>query len=301
MDFNIKVTDEMLKDREKLANLLLQNSLVLDFLKSNELSNEVVKKYPYRFKGWLENISKCEGCKGLKDCKQPVEGEIQYLVFDGILKLEPKLCKYAKEDKNKRAHLSNFWINQMPEDNYNVMLSSIELINDDISNLMSNVLDNIQDENETKGLYIHGAVGVGKTYVACGVANYYAKNGKTVCFINVPKWISTMKGLIYDSFSFERQIEMMNKASIVVLDDIGAESVTPWVRDELLFPILNERMNNSKKTFFTSNDDFETLQIHFSHTSQLGEEKLKAERIMERIKKISKPFKFKGINRRNNV
>ena len=106
-----------------------------------------------------------------------------------------------------------------------------------------------------------------------------------------------MKTLLDDPQEYEKQIRILSKVDFAVFDDIGAESVTPWVRDELLFTVLNERMENHKLTYFTSNEDLKTLEDHFAYTS-MGEEKMKAVRMMERVKKLSKPLEIKGKNRR---
>ena len=45
-------------------------------------------------------------------------------------------------------------------------------------------------------------------------------------------------------------------AEVLVLDDIGAEQSTPWVRDEILQVILQYRMQEDLPIFFTSNFEF---------------------------------------------
>ena len=41
----------------------------------------------------------------------------------------------------------------------------------------------------------------------------------------------------------------MREANILMLDDIGAEEVTPWVRDEVIGPLLHYRMVHELPTF----------------------------------------------------
>ena len=78
----------------------------------------------------------------------------------------------------------------------------------------------------------------------------------------------------------------MSKAPLLLIDDIGAENLTDWGRDEVLCPILNIRMEAKLPTFFTSNLDINMLEEHLS-TSKSGVDKLKARRIMERINQLS--------------
>ena len=56
-------------------------------------------------------------------------------------------------------------------------------------------------------------------------------------------------------------------SEVLILDDIGAEQSTPWVRDEILQVILQYRMQEDLPTFFTSNFDFEDLEKHFAKES----------------------------------
>ena len=66
-------------------------------------------------------------------------------------------------------------------------------------------------------------------------------------------------------------------------DDLGAEAITPWSRDEILCPILQHRMDNNLTTFITSNFSLTNLEQHLAQTKD-GVEVVKAKRIIERIK-----------------
>ena len=297
MEINIPINEEMIKEKQELIASLKKDALVQSFLASKQLDETIVEQFPFRIQKGVANLRKCEGCTGLDACTQPLKGQVNALSYDGILRLEPRLCAFASAYKQERAHLSRFWINQMPEHLKTVSIKQIDQSKEgaDYLRALAEVTMNlIQPE---QGLFLYGAVGTGKTYLAGCIANYFARKGQSVVFVQTPGWISKMKGMFNDPDNFERELEMMKKASVVILDDIGAESVTSWVRDELLFPILNERMENHRLTYFTSNEELSTLEEHYAYTS-MGEEKMKAVRMMERIKKLSKPVEIKGKNRR---
>ena len=300
IDINIKLDDQMIIEKDELIKCLKTNKMVNAFIMENNLNNDIITMFPYRFKLWLTNLKKCEKCTGLHSCKQQTNGQYDNLVYDGFLRLEKKYCNYYLTKSSQNAHMKNYWINDLPPKYF---LNDIK--NVDLSNVKSTykkaygfILDYF-DSEDSKGLFLFGNTGVGKTYLATCACNYYAKENKKVAFINLPTWISKMKLCMNDKIEFEKQIEMFKKAYFVVIDDIGAESVTPWVRDELLFPILNYRMDNNKKTFFTCNESFESLKDHYSFSAALGEEKLKAHRIMERIQTLAIEVELKGDNLRN--
>ena len=79
-----------------------------------------------------------------------------------------------------------------------------------------------------------------------------------------------------------------------MLDDIGAEAMSSFVRDDVLGAILQFRMLENLPTFFTSNFDFKQLEHHLTYTQRGEAEEMKAARIMERIKYLAKPIPIGG-------
>ncbi|MCT7885800.1 MAG: primosomal protein DnaI, partial [Lactobacillus iners] len=97
--------------------------------------------------------------------------------------------------------------------------------------------------------------------------------------------------------SLTDKIMKIATATIVIFDDIGAESLTEWSRDEVLGVILQRRMDNQLPTFFTSNMNFDALTIHFAQVKNSYDD-VKAKRLMERIRCLSKEVFVGGENRR---
>ncbi len=116
--------------------------------------------------------------------------------------------------------------------------------------------------------------------------------------VYVPELFRELKSSIGDS-TLNEKLEAIKKEPVLMLDDIGAESMSSWVRDEILGPILQFRMLDNLPTFFTSNYDFQGLEHHLTYSQRGEEEKLKARRVMERIKYLAEPVSVTGRNRRN--
>ena len=89
----------------------------------------------------------------------------------------------------------------------------------------------------------------------------------------------------------------LENVPILLLDDIGAEKVTEWGRDEILGTILQTRMNTGMPTFFTSNLTITELEKHLSLTKD-NEDVVKAKRIIERIKYLTDDIELLGNNYR---
>jgi primosomal protein DnaI len=73
--------------------------------------------------------------------------------------------------------------------------------------------------------------------------------------------------------------------------------MTEWSRDEVLGTILQYRMQEGLVTFFTSNLTIKDLEEHFSYSAK-GIEKVKAQRIIERIKYLSVEMTLISENKR---
>ena len=80
---------------------------------------------------------------------------------------------------------------------------------------------------------------------------------------------------------FFQYLDAKNK-DFLLLDDFGAENMTPWLRDEVLGPIVNYRMNLKKPIFISSNINPKDLKSHFIVKSG-DDENVKAGRISSRL------------------
>lgn len=150
-----------------------------------------------------------------------------------------------------------------------------------------------------KGLYLVGSFGIGKTYLLGAIARYLAEAGHSTTLLHFPTFAVDMKQAIGKN-QVNEKIEVIKKAPVLMLDDIGADSMSSWIRDEVFGVILQYRMQEQLPTFFTSNFTMLELEEHLSITQRGEEEPLKAKRIMERIRYLTKEVQMTGKNRRNS-
>ena len=284
-----KETDE--GKTEELISSLLSNRYVMEVMKANSLDESVIRRYPWRFKKWLEDFSPCINCRGIEDCHQMTKGYFNNPVYDGILQIEKKACRYEREKLQAEKHLDNFLINEMPPACWNISLNEIEGLQD------KNYFDCVAKCKNARGLFLHGTMGTGKTYLACCAANYMARNDRKVCFINYPEFTRRMASLVRTG-EHQKYIERLCYCDFLVIDEIGGEAVTAWNRDQILFTVLAKRYDSHLTTWFTSNEDLNSLKQHFAISGNGREEDLKAERIIERIAKLAEPVRVLGEDRR---
>lgn len=148
------------------------------------------------------------------------------------------------------------------------------------------------------GLYFQGSFGVGKTYLLGAIANELAERGYQTTLVHFPTFAVEMKNAIGTNTTGEK-LDAVKKTPVLMIDDIGADSMSSWIRDDVLGVILQYRMQEQLPTFFSSNFSMEQLENEHLRITQRGEdEPLKAKRIMERVRFLSKEIKMVGKNRR---
>ncbi len=246
-------------------------------------------------------MNQCKNCKGLDYCTQSIKGKVLKLNIDdfGYLNNCFVSCRFKKSVEQKMAHQSKFRFSHMSEADYLIDLNDDSfqkaILNSDYAQVYNGVVGSIA---LNKGVYLYGNPGVGKSYLLKGVSNYYARNGKSVSFVQVPLLIQELKQFMTDNEYRQNILGHLKFSEILILDDIGAESITQWTRDEILLPVLDQRMNRNLKTYFTSNYSLEELEQQYRLASKANGN-VASLRILERIRTLSNPIGLMGKSRRS--
>ncbi|WP_225742582.1 primosomal protein DnaI [Streptococcus sp. Marseille-Q5112] len=207
----------------------------------------------------------------------------------------PELIAAEKEAAiKKRLNLINF-----PSSLKNV--SFLDVYRDDVQRLtvLKRMIEFVNDyPNNLKGLYLYGDFGVGKSFMVAALAHDLSeKRGVSSTLLHYPSFVIDVKNAIGDG-NVKTLVDEIRLSEVLILDDIGAEQSTAWVRDEILQVILQYRMQENLPTFFTSNFDFEELELHFAKGKHGNDETWEARRVMERIRYLAEETRLEGVNRR---
>ncbi len=103
-------------------------------------------------------------------------------------------------------------------------------------------------------LVLLGTTGCGKTHLAAAVANQVIARGEPVYFVVVPDLLDHLRSAYSpDSrVSYDELFENVKAAPLLILDDLGAHSSTPWA-EEKLYQLINHRYNHRLPTVITTN------------------------------------------------
>jgi len=105
-----------------------------------------------------------------------------------------------------------------------------------------------------RGLLYYGSSGTGKTHLAVAALRaLILDKGVRGYYVNLLELVQKLM-MAFDAGGAARQeiLEPVVEAEVVVLDEVGAGKVTPWVLD-LLYYVVNSRYMNRRLTICTTN------------------------------------------------
>ncbi|WP_088103783.1 primosomal protein DnaI [Halalkalibacter urbisdiaboli] len=290
-----------IQDRLEAAKQELRTDpIVMQFLSNERVTEEMfdqglMKLYEYR-----KERHHCAECPGLAKCPNMMKGyEPEIIVVRGHLDLRYQACDLKRKEEEQKQQQQLIKSLYIPKDILTARFESLQLDSDreEASAAALEFALRAQPGEDGQGLYFYGKFGVGKTYLMGAIANELKDRGIETFIVYTPDFFREMKQSIGDG-SFQKKLDLVKQAQVLILDDIGAETTSSWIRDDVLGAILQHRMLEKLPTLFTSNYDYDELETHLSYSDKSGIEELKAKRIMERIKHYTDPIFVKGKNRR---
>lgn len=299
-------TTNLLKDYDETA---LKHSFYdacsnKDFKKyvdSLNINETVLMKYTSSLEDSFLEYNNCLNCKNLDKCPNKIKG-YQYKPDedDETIIFSYERCLKQKEFDETNAYKENLELFEMPQNIKNANFKDI--YKDDknrvpIIKYFKDFMDKYYKGENPKGLYLTGSFGSGKTYLIASLFNEMAKRKVKSTLVYFPEFLRNLKASFNSDYN--EKFEYIKRSPLLLLDDIGAENCSNWSRDEVLGPILQYRMENNLPTFFTSNLTLAELEKALAITTS-GFDKVKARRIIERIKQLTNTLELISKNRRED-
>ena len=271
-----------------------------DYVDSLNIKDEILMKYTSSLEESFCEEKNCSKCKSITTCKNNIVGykytpekDNNIITFSYIA--SPRKQKEIKNNLYKE----NVELFDIPKEISEASFKNI--YKDDSARLpilkyFNEFMKNYDKKDKPKGLYLNGSFGSGKTYLIAALFNEMAKKDIKSVLVYYPEFLRSLKASFQTDY--KEKFEYIKKVPLLLLDDIGAENCSSWSRDEVLGPILQYRMESNLPTFFTSNLTLKELEKSLSITTS-GVDKVKARRIIERIKQLTENMELVSKNRRN--
>ena len=160
-----------------------------------------------------------------------------------------KVDKIIKNSKMSKRNL-----------NYKFENFEVNSNNKKVYQSLKNYSEKLVNEVERKGLILVGNNGVGKTHLACSIANELIKNGIPIIYGTLINLLAELKNTydVYNNISEMKIIKLYEQVDLLIIDDLGKEKPSEWGLEKL-FTIINSRYENNLPVIITTNYDQNSL------------------------------------------
>jgi len=121
-----------------------------------------------------------------------------------------------------------------------------------------------ETQEHKRGLLYIGVTGCGKTHLATGILKAVIEKGYSGHFCNVVDFLARLRDTYAGDTSYDEMdmIDKVSKVDLLVLDDLGAEKSSEWIRDRL-YTLVNRRYESNLPLIVTTNKmDIRELEEH---------------------------------------
>jgi len=277
-------------NKEQLVDTLVDDDFLREFFIKNDIDTTFIEDNLQSLFVFKVENDNCKNCEGLDRCKQELVGQEPVIKYENNgIEFYYRDCDFSLSRRKKQNQKNLIDAMYMPKMIFEASLEDFDFKKGKnrpyIHNKLTSFITLYLNGENVKGLYLYGQYQKGKTYSLAAVANELTKRGVSVLIAYYPDLVREIKSRIGNN-TVEEMISKLKTTEVLMLDDIGGESPSQWVRDEVLGPILQHRLLDEKPTFFSSNvSQKELMKLMILNGQQA--ELMKAARIDARIQSLS--------------
>ena len=118
-------------------------------------------------------------------------------------------------------------------------------------------------KNPVGWIVFSGSYGCGKTHLAAAIGNYRVSLGHQLIFKVVPDLLDHLRSTFSpnSAVSLDHIFQEVLTTPLLILDDLGTQSATPWAREKL-YQLFNHRYNAELPTVVTTSDELQAVDPH---------------------------------------
>lgn len=279
---SITIDEEKLKEYQKNIK---NDKDIKEFIKTHELDDIEVKDNLTLFSSYISERNKGGGM-------------VPVLIYEGYNHVALSY-KFKDDDQQQRVLDKVSTALRFDESNKDLKGLTFSDLDQDENNApfiksFQLWVDDYSYKSESKGVWLSGTFGIGKTYVMGALANELNKKGAGVVLTSTTSLLNEIKES-YDFSASYNPLESAKRAEVLIIDDIGAERLNEWSFTQL-YDLIEYRMQQKKPTFFTSNYSIDDYMAIVKGVVSLED----AGRYENRIRTltIDRDLRMKGENKR---
>ncbi len=121
-------------------------------------------------------------------------------------------------------------------------------------------LELAEESTDTKWLILLGEVDCGKSHLAVAICRKWLERGKPARYVFVPLMLEDLRAGYKreGEGSYDTKLNILMKVDLLVLDDLGAQTPTPWAMEKLMM-IIDYRSINGLPMVVTCNKELTKL------------------------------------------
>ncbi|MFD2829110.1 primosomal protein DnaI [Corticicoccus populi] len=299
----LKTNKRIEQNNERIYQQLIQHPKITALINDKEkpLTASMIRNDMITLKHYADQPTECEVDSDGNCISHPDGYVINIDIREGRANMYYTPCPVKERQDAFRRKENLIQSYHVPKDIKNATFDTIFIDGDSNRNPLIRkaiqVTKDIASGDNYRGLYVHGEFGIGKSYILGCIANELKEKSVSSMIVYVPEILRDLKAGFRDGTTDEKY-RTFKEAEVLILDDLGAEDVTPWARDEIITSLLHHRMVQNKPTFISSNYSISDLEYRYSITKENGREETKARRMTERIRALCEEFELKGKNYR---
>jgi len=254
IDINYEKDNDLLN---KMMEAYKNCPTVIKYLNDLGVPDDIIFDNITKIYDFVSDVNYCKNCPGCKACAKENPLLCTKIIYrNGVIERELVPCK---EFLKRVSFEQTFKVRDFPEEWLDKTMRDVDKASGRV--IAMNKYAEYLKKEINNWIYLTGGANSGRTFLAAMLCVDAAKRGKgPVAFLNTQNRVQELYDLSFkDKEKFQARIEKYSNMPILVFDDFGNEFKNDFIRDAIIFPIINNRVN--KKLFTIVTSDFKISEI----------------------------------------